>query len=96
MKYCGWENYQTWCAFSWLSNDKKVHTNLIGEAKSFAMSTISQHKKRVLLMPFIQREVRKLVDCLNIPDNGMMRDLLEYQIKSIDFYNIAKHYIELE
>ncbi len=79
--YCGWSNYETWCANLWLNNDEHNYRVLL-DAKECGDSTYDQAK-------WLREQLQcQLEDEIDVP--CMWRDLLQNAFERVNWAEIVE------
>lgn len=89
--YNGWTNYQTWATNLWLSNCEHTEAELSGMAEQL----IEQEEPDYL--EELSSHIKYLVTERDYPENlicGLHSDLLNEAIREINYFEIAKAYID--
>lgn len=101
-KYNGWSNYPTWCVKLWIGNDEGIYNDIIGMAQiewdnAEADENFTREEIAIAgLSKAIQEWMngyKEIVFNINA-QFGMLFDLLEWSIEMVDWYEIAKAYID--
>lgn len=87
--YNGWANYETWAVNLWLANDEGSYEWLLEMARQCE----GAEYPRVALADTLKNEIVESAEGA-LPDAGLLADLLSAAISSVDFHEIASHYIK--
>lgn len=88
MTYNGWTNYETWLVNIWMDNDGHDSHEIIGDLTDGEnlpdVATVSN---------WIKEQIEERREMLEISD-GLLSDLLGGAIQSVNFDEIARHWLE--
>ena len=90
-RYNGWTNYETWLVNLWYDdffNDDAQR--IYDEAEADKYSTRKEVATQSLA-DYIEETVKEFS---NIPDTGLVADLLGAAFSDVNWYEIAEHYID--
>lgn len=84
--YNGWTNYETWAVALWIHNDEAEYETTRAMARAYADRT-AENEYADWLEAFVEE---------TMPDLGasLWADLLNASFSEVDWYEIAKNYIE--
>lgn len=85
-EYNGWTNYETWCIYTWLSNEEETDRT----ARAAAAKADDADEARVTLREWI-RAINPLGE-----DDSMWSDLLTCAIDNANWSEIARHFMPEE
>ena len=91
--YNGWKNYETWCINTYFGDDEYITEEIIADIYE------EEKDKQQVIYEFTERfkdYVTEYIDD-NVPSNinsGLIGDLLGSAIQKIDFYELAKTYVD--
>lgn len=88
--YNGWTNYETWNCNLWFDD---YFTEDAEEVCAMMDDDFDKYDAEWELAERIAQRINELRDELNIP-NGMFSDILTANLSTIDYREIARHYIE--
>lgn len=98
-KYNGWTNYETWLCALWLDNEEGTQAYMTVEAQTIyddaeASSVFTKEDQACLdFADFLKNLIEERAEDWMPDQTGMFADLLNAAIGSIDWYEIAEHYI---
>lgn len=105
--YQGWANYETWCVSLWVDNEEGTHnywrtatSEALAAAREtpepFTDETIAETVARQAIWNLAARLKDEIssVDESSLP--GLYRDLLHAALDSVDWYEIAKTWVDEE
>ena len=84
--YNGWTNYETWCVNLWLTDDPYLQEEIVGIVNQNQSGHI--YPTADSLKDFVS-EMNPLLD-----DASMWSDLLTAALGSVDWFELAEHYLE--
>ena len=96
--YNGWSNYETWVVNLWIDNDKSSQEEMQEKAKEFMQESIDKgcdiDSMRNDACCSLAESIKDMHE-ENTPETvGVFADLLNAALGSVDWYEIAKHYID--
>ncbi len=83
--YNGWTNYETWLVNLWLTNEQGAAETM----QEFAAASRANGEAEWELADTLKEWVDGMVD-ESVPDNGMVRDLVNAALGSVDWREIAR------
>jgi hypothetical protein len=83
--YNGWTNYETWLVNLWLTNDQCTAETM----QELAAASRANDEAEWELADTLKEWVDGMVD-ESVPDNGMVRDLVNAALGSVDWREIAQ------
>ena len=96
--YNGWTNYETWCVNLWMSNDQssqeyfqEMAQEVYNESKA-EKSFTREERAAFTLADSLKDEMEEQQSLLVV--TGVFADLLNAALSEVNWYEIAKHYIE--
>jgi hypothetical protein len=89
-KYNGWSNYETWCVNLWIENDEGLNDTVI----DFAIDIIESSDGKDEAIRDLSKKIESEIDEFTPELKGMFADLLTSALSSVDYYEIAEHYID--
>jgi hypothetical protein len=100
-KYNGWTNYETWCVNLWMSNDqgsdehfREMAQEVYDHSKSDIDKVFSQEENATLTFRDQLKEEFEEQQSQLVGVTGVFSDLLGAALSEVNWYEIAKHYIE--
>ena len=91
-KYNGWTNYETWNCKLWLDNEQPIYEMIQNKVDDyFIKSNQSSDKVISSLTSFLKSYVESSSPELN---PSMYSDMLNASLREINFYEIAKSYVD--
>jgi len=93
-KYNGWTNYETWlCNLHFDNFWQEEAQNYYDQAE--ADETFTKEERAALdLSEAIKESVTEIVDETKCAENGFVSDIINATLSAINYYEIAKGYIE--
>jgi hypothetical protein len=83
--YNGWTNYETWLVNLWLTNDQGTAETM----QELAAASRANDEAEWELADTLKEWVDGMVD-ESVPGNGMVRDLVNAALGSVDWREIAR------
>lgn len=93
MNYNGWPNYETWCAFSWLSNDSKIY-NDIGRFIDKKSLYCRRVEDIVYSLSLALKSDYEYIHNPLVDEANMYSDLLNSSLQEIDWLRISENFVE--
>lgn len=96
-KYNGWTNYETWYTALWLNNDESSQAlcnELAGQAYGDAEEEAPfSHAENATFA--LAEQIKELFESdEQIPTSGWVADAVNIYLSEVNWYEIAKHYID--
>jgi len=91
-KYNGWANYETWLLNLWFDNFTPIFKEMTEEGTFDAMD-MDKDEILTFIMHYIKEYVYEFVYETQ-SHGGFVDDLINASLRSVDFREIADHYIE--
>ncbi len=94
-KYQGWINYETWNAALWVDNDQGLYSSFTGEAQRCWDEADGDDKESdaTSALADVIKEYFE-TDAEQIPHSGWMADAINAYLGSVDWREIAEHYMD--
>lgn len=95
-EYNGWTNYETWAVALWLDNERGSHDYWLEQARELRERTepkehfTSDEQAQISLSEMLKSEHEAALPELQ----GFAADLLNAAMSEVDWYEIAKHFVE--
>lgn len=91
-KYNGWRNRFTWLCNLHLENDEALYTDIMNYIKDLK-NEVDENEE---IIYHLENYIYTLVTVRNAPEeiNSLIDDLLGHAIAEIDFFEIAKNFLE--
>lgn len=90
--YNGWSNYETWNANLWIDNDWGLSENIALHTAGLFGSYEDADKITSMVADYIKDIFLELA-----PDvEGFYSDIINSAIKTVNWHEIAKHYVDSE
>ena len=94
--YNGWSNYETWAINVWLTNDESSYDYLMEQVdEAYKSASATEYATREQTATYNLSQTLQLEAEENKPEvSGYYADLLNSALGSVDWYELAKHYID--
>lgn len=87
----GWKNYETWAAYTWLTNEEGTYNAVMTITEEHAHR---EGSKEAAVIPLGDALKGMLQDAAPDLSASLWEDLLQYAINQIDFYELATAFLE--